>query len=344
MTERGFVAVVRKENAEALRRHLRTAGLLDSSRRIRAHGGEVLMPVSSRQIPGLKDFSAELRDDREPVARTTQVPPIEIVRRTVDIETSLIRLLPEKWERIGDVLVMRIPSELREWREKVARAYATVLGARSVLEDMAGIEGEWRLPAVEKIWGEETETVHLENGVRFKLDPAKVMFSSGNLPERIRMARVSGSGETVVDLFAGIGYFSIPMAVHSRPRIIHACEINPTAFHYLEENVRMNRTENVRPVLGDCRVTAPEGVADRVVMGYLRGQGFLEKAMRVVGKRGVIHYHEACPNELIDSRPWGSVNAAAEAAGRRAELLRLHCLKSYAPGVSHVVLDVLVSS
>jgi tRNA wybutosine-synthesizing protein 2 len=148
----------------------------------------------------------------------------------------------------------------------------------------------------------------------------------------------------VVDMFAGIGYFSIPMAVHSRPERIYACEVNPVAFHYLEENARINRVGNLRPLLGDCRETAPEGVADRVIMGYLRAQGFLEKAMRVAGRKAILHYHEACPNELIGTRPWAAVRDAAEKAGRSVEQLHLRRLKSYAPGVTHVVLDARVSA
>ncbi len=167
MTRSGLVAAVRKENAEALRRRLRLAGVLDPSRKITIHGGEVLIPVCSRQNTGLSDFDSEVREDPRPVERAAQIPPIDLIRKTVDIEPALIRHLPEKWERIGDVLVMKLPDELREWRGKVAEAYARVLGAKSVLEDMAGIEGDWRLPAVERIWGTETETVHLENGIRF---------------------------------------------------------------------------------------------------------------------------------------------------------------------------------
>ena len=79
-----------------------------------------------------------------------------------------------------------------------------------------------------------------------------------------------GKGEIVVDMFAGIGYFSIPMAVHSKPEKIVSIEINPESFNYLKENLRLNRVEDIiSPVLGDCSTAAPEGIADRVIMGYM---------------------------------------------------------------------------
>ncbi|MEK6851847.1 MAG: class I SAM-dependent methyltransferase family protein, partial [Candidatus Thermoplasmatota archaeon] len=173
-----------------------------------------------------------------------------------------------------------------------------------------------------------------------KLDPAKVMFSSGNLAERMRMGRVVRPGETVVDLFAGIGYFALPMAVHARPSRVVACEVNPDAFSYLEDNVRLNRAWCVEPRLGDCRRTAPEGVADRIVMGYLDAESHLDVAMRAAKDACVLHYHESTPVEEVPEGPWSRVESAAKVAGLRARLLAVHRIKSYAPRIRHVVLDV----
>ena len=64
----------------------------------------------------------------------------------------------------------------------------------------------------------KTETINKENGCLFKLDLAKVMWSKGNNNERLRIAKLVGDGETVIDMFAGIGYFSIHIAVHSNAK------------------------------------------------------------------------------------------------------------------------------
>lgn len=101
---------------------------------------------------------------------------------------SRTAVLPSKWEKIGDVLVLRFPAELRAETDAVCQAYATVLGCRSVVDDVGGIAGQHRVPQVRLLWGsEETITEHRENGVRYRLDPRQVMFSSGNMAERIRM-------------------------------------------------------------------------------------------------------------------------------------------------------------
>jgi len=51
---------------------------------------------------------------------------------------------------------------------------------------------------------------HKEGGVAYSLDVTKCMFSSGNTTERQRMGKLECCGETVVDLYAGIGYYTLP--------------------------------------------------------------------------------------------------------------------------------------
>jgi tRNA wybutosine-synthesizing protein 2 len=156
------------------------------------------------------------------------------------------------------------------------------------------------------------------------------------------MARTCKPGETVVDMFAGIGYFSLPMAVHSNPRKVYACEINTAAFSYLEENIRMNRAYSVEPLLGDCKDVAPEGIADRVIMGYLWGKDYLGRAMRVVGEKGIVHYHEACHREECPTRPVETVRSAGLEEGRNVRVLATRRIKSYSPSTYHVVVDAAV--
>jgi tRNA wybutosine-synthesizing protein 2 len=95
----------------------------------------------------------------------------------------------------------------------MAGMYASVLGVGAVLSEEGPVTGVERRPSVRLIWGEGTETVHREHGVEYAFDTARQMFSKGNVHERLRMGRTVRDGETVVDMFAGIGYFTLPMAV-----------------------------------------------------------------------------------------------------------------------------------
>ncbi|MBA3044969.1 MAG: class I SAM-dependent methyltransferase family protein [Euryarchaeota archaeon] len=262
----------------------------------------------------------------------------------IDVPEKVKQKLPKRWEQLGHVLVLKIDPELEDWLEEIAVTYAKALDVDTVLRDTGGVVGTFREPVMELLIGENTETVHLENDIKYCLDAARIMFSSGNVDERIRMASVCQPGEMVVDMFAGIGYFTLPMAVHSRPARVIAHEINPRSHRYLKMNANLNNAaKTVEPVLGDC-LDAEENVADRVVMGYVgTTHEYLPKAMRILREKGTIHYHETCPEKLLQERPMTRVKEAASDAGKKTEVLGMRKIKSYSPGVWHVVVDVAIS-
>ena len=263
-----------------------------------------------------------------------------------EIPTELIGKIPEKWEKIGDVVIIKLSKELQKYKKEIGKTYTDVLNCKTALEDISGISGVYREPNVKVLHGKkETETIHKENNIRYKLDPQKIMFSSGNMDERIRMAKISNKNETVVDLFAGIGYFTLPIAVYSKPKKIFACEINSVAYKYLCDNIVLNNvTSIVQPILGDNKETAPKNVADRIIMGYIQDTyKFLPTAIDCLkNKTGIIHYHEVCPDELFPDRPLEHINEISEKNGRKAKLLKYKHIKSYAPGVGHYVLDIKI--
>lgn len=274
--------------------------------------------------------------------------PFEQIKKilTKDLSEDLVDSLPDKWEKIGDVLIISLPEIFYECKEVIGMTYANILGCKSVLNDIGGIIAEFRTPSVEIIYGSlNTETVHKENGVRYKLDPKRVMFSSGNMSERIRMSNISNNNETVVDLFAGIGYFSLPMAVHSKPEKIFACEINPISYDYLCENITFNNVTNiVEPLKGDNREISPENVADRVIMGYVGGtEKFLPSAFRCLrNNTGIIHFHEKYPDDVVPKKPLEIITSEANEKNLDVNLLKYSSVKSYAPGISHYVFDLEV--
>ena len=156
-----------------------------------------------------------------------------------------------KGKVIGDILVIKGDVENPE-------KLLETPGVNRIVK-LGRISGLKREPDVDMVIGEGTETIHRENKCSFKLDVSRIMWSKGNTTERKRMSTIAKEGETVVDMFAGIGYFSIPIAVHSKPAKIYSIEINPVSYGYLCENVHLNKVEGIlEPILGDCRETAPQ--------------------------------------------------------------------------------------
>lgn len=241
-----------------------------------------------------------------------------------------------KYKKIGDILILDNNSSQEDY-ESLSKKH----NVKTIME-IDHIEGTKREPVFKILYGNDTQTINKENGCLFKLDLAKVMWSKGNNNERLRIAKLVEDDETVLDMFAGIGYFSIPIGVHSNAEKIISIEINPNSYNFLCENAKLNKLDNLIPVLGDCMVETPKFKADRIVMGYVKTtHHYLNVAINSLNKGGIIHYHETVPEKLIDIRPIERIKN--ESGNRDVELLNLTKIKKYSPGVWHVVVDARIN-
>jgi tRNA wybutosine-synthesizing protein 2 len=324
---------VRKEDAERVKQKLLRKGVLDNTRKFIKKNGFIEIPVTELLLTD--EFI--LIDQEKPEFYTQK----KILRCILDIPENKKNLLPSGWQILGDIIIISLREEMEVWKKEIGTALLSMYpGCRAVLLDR-GIIGQMRRPVREIIAGNIQEAMHRENGCQFKLDAMKLMYSQGNLFERQRMSRL-GKGEIVIDMFAGIGYFSIPMAVHSKPRKIYAIEINPEAFYYLKENITCNKVEDiVKPLAGDCTSVTPAGIANRVIMGYLDAYRYLEHGIRALLSGGILHFHEAVP-EAVKRRPAERIIEIADKLGRKSEILNMRRIKKFSPGVWHVVVDAKV--
>lgn len=241
-----------------------------------------------------------------------------------------------KYKKIGDVLILDKNHDYDDF-ESLSKKHKV-----KTIMKIDHIQGTKREPVYKILYGNQTETINKENGCLFKLDLAKVMWSKGNNNERLRIAKLVKDNETVIDMFAGIGYFSIPIGVHSNAKQVYAIEINPNSYHYLCENIKLNKLNNVTPILGDCKIETPNLKADRIVMGYVKTtHHYLKVAIDSLNPGGILHYHETVPEKLINVRPIERI--IAQAGNRDVDLIKINKIKKYAPGVEHVVVDVRIN-
>jgi tRNA wybutosine-synthesizing protein 2 len=252
--------------------------------------------------------------------------------------------MPAGYQRLGRVLLLRLPARYRPYSSLLGEAWREELGVATVLNQVGPVEGEFREPRVECWAGTETETEVVEHGVRWRFDAAHIMFAAGNRTERHRAGSLVGAGETVVDLFAGIGYFTVPAAVPGRASRVVAVEKNPRAYRYLWENVLHNRVgERVACVLGENRSVSlePHG-ADRVFLGYLPDAvPWVPRALDLLrAEGGWVHVHTVADAKGARTEATRAVETAARAAAATIlEPLRPREVKPYGPGRTHVVVD-----
>ncbi len=281
-----------------------------------------------------------------------KVPKLkDILRKELNLSTDELNKLPAKYKVLGDLAIIKLPDEYSYLKKEIGRIILkNDPRVKSVLNLVEGIQGIFREPKVEVIAGDmNTETMIIENECQFKLDANRLMFCLGNQHERLRMSKIVFSDEVVIDMFAGIGQFSIPIAVHCRPRRIFSIELNPLAYKYLLENVFLNNVDRiVFPIQGDSKEIVPKLLrhkADRIIMGYVeRTQEFLEAAMRgVKAEGGIIHYHNIYKTSDIFQKPISEVKSAAIKSNREVKrITHRRVVKSYGPGLVHVVVDVKI--
>ncbi|CAB50177.1 tRNA(Phe) (4-demethylwyosine(37)-C(7)) aminocarboxypropyltransferase Taw2 [Pyrococcus abyssi] len=264
----------------------------------------------------------------------------EILSR--ELPPDLLALLPKRWVKLGDILLLPLRPELEPYKYRIAEVYAKVLGVKTVLRK-GHIYGETRKPDYEILYGNDTITVHVENGIKYKLDVAKIMFSPANVKERVRMAKVAKPNELVVDMFAGIGHLSLPIAVYGKARVI-AIEKDPYTFKFLLENIQLNKVQDRMSAYNmDNRDFPGENIADRILMGYVvKTAEFIPKALSIAKDEAIIHYHNTVPEKLMPEEPFATFKKIAREHGYEAEKINELRIKRYAPGVWHVVVDIKV--
>ncbi|KAI1321785.1 tRNA wybutosine-synthesizing protein 2 [Mortierella claussenii] len=83
-----------------------------------------------------------------------------------------------------------------------------------------------------------------QNHVHYVWSPMFTMFSAGNITEKERVAQsrpiFDSQDKVVVDLYAGIGYFTLVYLVHAGAKVVHACEWNPWSVEGLVRGANRN--------------------------------------------------------------------------------------------------------
>jgi len=207
--------------------------------------------------------------------------------------------LIQSYDIVGDIAVIRVPEEFKSLSSNIAEAIMrTQKHVKTVLRQTSAVSGEYRLRQLEWIAGENrTETVHREFGCVFKVDLSKCYFSPRLSFERMRIAKLVQPNETVLNMFAGVGTFSVLMAKYGGALTVFSIDVNPVAVEYMRTNIRLNRVQSqVAPIRGDAKqvMQGLKSVANRVTMPLPeKAFEYLDYAiMALKPTNGWIHYYD----------------------------------------------------
>jgi len=216
------------------------------------------------------------------------------------LQPQELNLVFKSYDVVGDVAIIRVPETLKPKSQIVAEAIMqTHKNVRTVLLQTSPVSGDFRLRQLEWVAGErKTTTVHREFGCLFEVDLERCYFSPRLSFERGRVANLVQPREVAVNMFAGVGCFSIVMAKHSKVDRVFSIDVNPVAFEFMLKNVRLNRVQNkVAPFLGDAKQVVTEklsSAADRVLMPLPeKAYEYLDYALIALKPSGGwIHYYD----------------------------------------------------
>jgi tRNA (guanine37-N1)-methyltransferase len=278
--------------------------------------------------------------------------PIRIIDLLEDkLPPHLLASLPRAVDFVGDIAIIELPSELESYNKIIGKA---ILNAHkrvsTVLAKSSAVEGVFRVRKFEVIAGQsKTETIHKEHSCTYHVDVARTYFSPRLSHEHNRVASQVNESETVVDMFAGIGAFSILIAKKHENVRVYAIDVNPEAIKYLEKNIVANRVQGkVIPILGDVRKVVKRqlvGVADRAIMNLpekaIEYIDVVCQALKIEG--GIMHYYEFAktPNPLETAKV--RLIEAVEKANRNiGRVLLAKTVRATAPFEWQIVVDAQI--
>ena len=352
---RGVGIEVDSVHAQNALRILDAMGLTDHTLKFLHNDRNLIIPV--KRHPSVNELSEVISCSPEArIVETTfdkSTERLRTIREATErsMPLQMLERLPRSYDIIGDIAIVELNDELDEFAEPIGKGIMQLNPhVRLVVKKTAKTAGQYRTRGIERIAGEgSTETVHHEFSCKLLLDVASVYFNPRLSHERMRIAKQVKIGETIVDMFAGVGPCSILIGKTQPTAKVFSVDLNPIAYKYLAENVFLNKlADRVFPLMGDVRnlVSRKLGnVADRVVMNLPSDStAFLQTAVALLKPSGGwIHYYVFASRDEGVETTTDVFCKGIEAYGRKVESFGFkRIMKEVAPNRVEICLDAIV--
>ena len=253
------------------------------------------------------------------------------------------------FDQIGDIIIVRIPDSLVAKKQVIGKTLLEqVSTANSVFYQSSPVEGDFRTRQLEVIAGEDkTQTEYKENGCKFIVDVEKAFFSPRLSTERERIAGLVTEGEVVINMFGGVGMFSL-LAAKNTACTVYNIDLNPVAAQLCKENAQINKLKGeIISLNGDATQVINEqlvGIADRILMLLPeRSDEFLDSALLGLKNKGVIHYYSHIHADRKQDAAKLSEEHFLSINKTNAEIITSRNVRPVGPRFYQTVVDVKIS-
>jgi len=265
------------------------------------------------------------------------------------LTTQESKELISSFDQIGDIIIVRIPDSLLSKKKLIGETLLKqVKIAKSIFYQASAVEGDFRTRNLEILAGDnKTETEYKEFGCKFTVDVENAFFSPRLSTERERIANLVRDGETVVNMFAGVGMFSV-MIAKKKKCTVYSIDINPIAAKLCEKNIKSNKIAgNIISINGDALQIIQEQLqnkSDRTLMLLPeRSDEFLESAINATKDGGIIHYYSHIHADKKSNAGKLSEEHYLQVTPVKSEILGSKIVRAVGPRYYQTVVDVKIS-
>lgn len=256
------------------------------------------------------------------------------------------------FDQIGSIVIIKIPDALISKKGLIAQAILdNIKTAKSVFAQVSAVQGDFRVRDLEYLAGENnTMTEYKEHGCRFKVDVAKAYFSPRLSTERKRIAEMVQDNEIIVNMFAGVGTYSILIAKANNTCKIYSIDSNSAAAESCAINAKLNKVQDrVESIYGDAANVIKDrlaGRADRVLMPLPeRAKEFVNDAVLALKPGGgIVHYfaHVKADNKKA-SQDAGLADAKEAFSKYNYDVRGIRIVREVGPRLYQIVADVFAT-
>ncbi len=248
-----------------------------------------------------------------------------------------LQILPGRFDVIGDIAVISVPSELNAHKYEIAQALmAGQGGVKAVVNKNSKLSGEHRVASFELLAGNRTRTIHREFGFAYELDLREVFFNGRLSYERTRITSMVQKDEKVIIPFCGVGPFAVPVAAKGAQVI--ALEKNAAACFLLQKNASRNKVMQSLSVICADAVDIPSIMRcqfHRAIIPTPYGMDkFLDIVTEVIRPGGMIHFYTFKKQHQIEG-------LIGDYEKKGLKVLNYRRCGNVAPGVSRWVFDMI---
>ena len=363
---------IKQESAEKFLKFLKTRlpneTFLNRGIKVIHDGAYVLFPLVN-DIGKIKELIGEISNQLNfDIVSTIGIAEENYKYRSIEealedkLPQNILELVPKSYDIVGKIAIVEFDQintvddkNLLHYKKKVAKALVSVnKSVETVYEKKSEVKGKYRLKELKVIYGDDNpETIHKENDCLFKLDVKKTYFTPRLVFERKRISsNIFKKQETVVDMFAGVGPFSIQIARNNDAKI-YAFDVNPSAYNYLIKNIEMNKIKGeIIPYNIDVNeLLNPDNKLgnhlkhkiDRIIMNLPEQSiNFLDVACFLMKKsNGILHFYQFSEKPNPIKKGIENLNIHLKDSGWQIEeILNSKVVKPFSPKSDLIVLDL----